>query len=73
METAFVAINTPEEISRFRALCLAQGLEMYAKFKMVPTRKASPTFMLAEAAKITGRTFKRGAYVEAAQALRALL
>jgi len=73
METAFASINTPEQISRFRTLCLAQGLEMYAKFKMVPTRGATPTFMLAEAAKLTGRAFKRGAYVEAAQALRALL
>lgn len=66
-------ITTPEQFNRVRVLLLAQGLEMYAKFRMIPTKGASPTWMLNEAGKIMDRKFKRGAYVEAAQALRTLL
>jgi hypothetical protein len=72
MNTATV-VSDPAAINRIRILCLAQGLEMYAKFRMIPTRNASPTWMLAEAGRIMSRTFKRGAYVEAAQSLRTLL
>ena len=66
-------ITDPAHINRFRILCLAQGCEMYAKFKMIPTRGATPTWMLQEAGAILGRKFKRGTHAEAALALRALL
>jgi len=68
-----IAIVGRENIDRVRTLLLAQGLEGYAQFKMIPTRGATPTFMLQEATKITGTKYKRGAYLQAARDLRALL
>lgn len=55
---------------RYQALVVAAGLEMYAKYKMQPNRSWTPTRMLQTAASITGKTFKRGQYTDAAVALR---
>ena len=70
---SFTCITDPAHINHMRILCLAQGCEMYAEFKMIPTRGATATWMLKEAGIILGRKFKRGGHAEAALALRAML
>lgn len=57
----------PDAINLYRAAVLRQALVMYARSKMLMTRGATPTFMLAEATKYTGHKYKRGAYTEAAK------
>lgn len=57
----------PDAVNLYRAAVLKQGLAMYARSKMLLTRGATPTFMLAEATKYTGHKYKRGAYLEAAK------
>jgi hypothetical protein len=57
-------------IEAFRLLVIAQGLELYAKTRMLPNRAYTPTAMLRNATAATGRKYKRGQYVEAAADLR---
>ena len=66
-------IDTPEQIERFRLLCLKQSLQMYAKFKMVPTRTVTPTLMLKLASAATGKAYKRGTHAQAALDVAALI
>ena len=61
--TAFVGADAT---ALFRATALKIGLRMYAKFKMQPNRMWTPTAMLQAAGKITGKTYKRGQYEQAA-------
>lgn len=56
-----------DAVNLYRASWLRQGLIMYARSKMLMTRGATPSFMLAEASKYTGHKYKRGAYLEAAK------
>lgn len=72
MNTAFTALG-PVQVGRYQTLAIAQALEFYAKTGMKVNRAYTPTNMMRMASKITGRTFKPRAYVEAAQALRAML
>lgn len=60
------------DVNIFRAIVIASALELYAKTGMQANRAYTPTAMLKAAAEMTGRTFKRGQYTEAATALRAL-
>ena len=53
----------------FRAKTLATALRLYAKTGMKPNRMYTPTNMLVMASQITGQTFKRGQFEQAAQAL----
>ena len=72
------AYDTPKKIEAFRCIVIANALEMYAKsirpiknkFKMKANSSYTPKNMLATASAITGKTFKRGQYWEAAAALR---
>lgn len=57
-------------IEAFRLLVIAQGLELYAKTRMLPNRAYTPTAMLQNATVATGKRYKRGQYVEAAADLR---
>jgi hypothetical protein len=57
-------------IEAFRLLVIAQGLELYAKTRMLPNRAYTPTAMLRNATAATGKRYKRGQYVEAAADLR---
>jgi hypothetical protein len=66
-------IDTPEQIDRFRVLCIKQGLEMYAKFKMLPTRNVNATQLLKMASAVTGKAYKRGEHAIAAQDVAAIL
>ncbi|MFY8164592.1 MAG: hypothetical protein ACOVKC_10190 [Brevundimonas sp.] len=58
-------------VNIYRATVIASALRLYAKTKMQMNRAYTPTAMLRAAADITGKTFKRGQYVEAADALKA--
>ena len=60
-----------EAVEVFRAAVIASGLKLYAKTGMKPNRAWTPTKMLAAANEITGKRFKRGEYLEAAEAVSA--
>lgn len=64
-------MTTITNMPMMRAITLAKALEFYAKTKMRVTRHVGPTQMLAMASEITGHTYKRGQYVEAARGVMA--
>jgi hypothetical protein len=66
-----VSFNGPEAVNVFAMAVLASGLRLYARTGMKPNRAYTPTAMLRAAGIHLGRTFKRGAYLEAADALTA--
>lgn len=57
-------------IEAFRLIAIASGLELYAKTKMKPNRDWTPTAMLRNASMATGKSYRRGAYCEAAADIR---
>lgn len=57
-------------VALFRAIALHSGLLMYAKHRMMPNRSWTPTKMLSAASAITGKPYKRGAYLAAAEDVR---
>ena len=59
------SISSPQDIERFRLICLKQGLEMFAKFKMLPTRSVNATKLLQLASAATGKAYKRGEHAKA--------
>lgn len=66
--TSFVG----SDVNIFRCAVLVSSLRFYAKTGMRTTRIATPSRMLALAHEITGRKFKRGQYLEAADAVAAV-
>ena len=66
-------ITSPQGIQAIRALCCAQGLEMWVKHKMLTTRTAKPALLMKIASEYTGKTFKPRDYLGAAAAIRAML
>jgi hypothetical protein len=60
---------TGSDIDLYRAAVIACGLRMYARTGMRPNKAYTPTAMLREANRITGRVYKRGQYLAAADAL----
>jgi len=64
-------IYGPDGIAFYRAAAIASALRFYAKTGMKINRAYTPTNMFAAATEITGKTFKRGQYLEAAEALTA--
>jgi hypothetical protein len=56
-------------VSVYVAITLKHGLRLYAKTGMKPNRAWTPTNMLAKASEITGKTFKRGQFQQAIDAL----
>lgn len=60
-----------DAVEVFRANALASGIRLYAKTKMLPNRMWTPTNMLKAAGSITGKTYKRGQYEQAAIDLKA--
>lgn len=59
----------PEAVSVFAMAAIASALRIYAKTGMKMNRAYTPKAMLAAAARYTGKTFKRGQYLAAAEAL----
>jgi hypothetical protein len=62
---------TGSDVGIFQAAVIASALRLYAKTGMRANRAYTPTAMLAAAKRITGQSFKRGQYAEAADALTA--
>jgi len=56
----------PDAVRLVQALTLASALKLYALHKIIPTRGVTPTLMLAMASAVTGKRYKRGAYLTAA-------
>ena len=61
--TAFVG---PDATAFFRAAVIVSGLRLYGRHKIRPSRCWTPTAMLTAATGITGKPYKRGAYLQAA-------
>jgi hypothetical protein len=66
-----VSFTGPDAVQIYRATAIASALRLYAKTKIQMNRAYTPTSMLKAASEITGQTFKRGQYLEAAAALKA--
>ena len=62
----------PRAVNVFRCKVVAAALRLYAKTGMKANRAYTPTAMLRVATEETGKHFKRGQYLEAAEALEAL-
>lgn len=56
----------PDAVALFRAVTIASGLRLYAKTGIKPNRSWTPTAMLAAATGITGKPYKRGQFLIAA-------
>ena len=57
----------------YQAMTLRAAIKLYARFGMKPNRAYTPTAMLATAGRLTGKTFKRGQFQAAHDALSELL
>lgn len=68
--TSFIG---PDATNLVRLHYVASGLRMYAKFGMLLTRGATPTKLLKMAAEVTGKRYKRGEYIKAADDVDALV
>lgn len=66
-----VSFVGPEATQLSAAVALKSALIGYAKFKMQPNRHYTPTYMLKAAAGLTGRQYKRGQHMQAAQEVAA--
>jgi hypothetical protein len=65
------SVFTGKGIEVYRALVVANALRLYARTGLKVNRAYTPTAMLRTASIMTGRKFKRGQYLEAADALEA--
>lgn len=65
--TSFVG---PDAVNLFRAATLASGLRMYANTGMRLTRHVSPTQMLKMAQQYTGKEYRRGQHMVAANDMK---
>ena len=66
---SFTAFDGPDAVAYFRATVIYHGLRLYAKTGMKPNRAYSPSAMLRVAGEITGKSYKRGEYLLAADDL----
>ena len=64
-----MTIYTGAHVTMFQAMVLRTGLKMYARTKVQPNALFTPTNMLEAAGRITGRRYRRGQYMEAANDL----
>lgn len=60
-----------DAVRLFQATALASGLRLYARSGMKPNRAWTPTAMLKLASSFTGKAYKRGAYLAAAEDVKA--
>jgi hypothetical protein len=63
-------VLTEDNIPKYRALVIANALELYARTRIKANTAYTPRNMLAFVRRTTGKTFHHGQYLEAAQALR---
>ena len=62
-------VYTGAHVTMFQAMVLRTGLKMYARTKVPPNAVFTPANMLDAAGRITGRKYRRGQYMEAANDL----
>ena len=67
--TEGTTIYTGAHVTMFQAMVLRTGLKMYARTKVQPNALFTPANMLDAASRITGRRYRRGQYMEAANDL----
>lgn len=60
----------PDAVNYVRAEVLASSLRLYATAKILPTRGVSATMMLKMATGYTGKSYKRGEYLKAAEDIK---
>ncbi len=60
----------PRAVSVYQAIAVRRGLLTYAQTGMKLNRMWTPKAMLLTASSITGKAYKRGAYVKAAEDLQ---
>jgi hypothetical protein len=65
--TTFAGLDA---VNLFRAVHVASALRVYARTGMKMTRGATPSVLLAIAREYTGKTYKRGEYLQAAEDVR---
>jgi len=68
-----IVLNTPVQIQAYRAAVIKHALKIYANTGMQVNRAYTPTAMLKAAGQLTGKTYKRGQYLLAADDLQSLL
>lgn len=61
-----VVYSGPDAVNLFRAKTLIAALRIYAKTGLIPTRGVTATAMLRLAAEYTGKTYKKGQHLQAA-------
>jgi hypothetical protein len=59
-----------DAVKLYQATAIASGLRLYAKTGMKPNRAWTPSAMLKAASGFTGKSYKRGQYVQAADDLK---
>lgn len=69
-ESGSIIAEGKDAVNVFACLAVAQGLRFYAKTGMKINSAYSPSTMLKFVERTTGRKFKRGQYVEAAECLK---
>jgi cell division protein FtsN len=67
-----IAYVGPKAVNVFRAKVVAGALRLYAATGIKANRMYTPKNMLAAASQMTGKTYKRGQYEQAAADLTAL-
>lgn len=65
--TSFVG---KDAVSFYAAAVLASALKLYGEHHIKANRAYTPKNMLAAATRITGKTYKRGAYLQASEDVR---
>lgn len=60
----------PDAVALLRARTIASALRLYARTGMKANRAYTPSNMLAAATGITGKQYKRGQYVQAADDIK---
>lgn len=61
-----VSFVGPDAVNYVRAELLASSLRLYASAKIIPTRGVTASKMLKMATGYTGKNYKRGEYIKAA-------
>lgn len=64
-----ITFSGPKGVQTYQAIALRQGLKLYAACGIKPNRTWTPTNMLRAAGQITGKSYKRGEYLRAAEDL----
>lgn len=66
---SYMTFAGPDAVAFYRAATIAGGLRLYGESHILPSRAWKPMTMLDAASKITGKTYKRGEYLKAADDL----